>query len=75
VLSPNVRREEGWPASSDPTADSVAPPNTSAPSAPIEDEPPTPAPAPTPDENDPADDTPAGKIARLDQRRAVHASD
>jgi hypothetical protein len=27
VLSPNdVRREEGWPASSDPTADSIEPP-------------------------------------------------
>jgi len=27
VLSPNdVRREEGWPASNDPTADSIEPP-------------------------------------------------
>jgi len=27
VLSPNdVRREEGWPASTDPTADSIEPP-------------------------------------------------
>jgi hypothetical protein len=31
VLSPNdVRREEGWPRSNDPTADLIAPPNTSA---------------------------------------------
>jgi hypothetical protein len=44
VLSPNdVRREEGWPASTDPTADSIEPPNMSALAAvPIEDDPPTP---------------------------------
>jgi hypothetical protein len=31
VPSPNdVRSEEGWPASTDPTADSIAPPNTRA---------------------------------------------
>jgi hypothetical protein len=31
VLSPNdIRAEEDWPASTDPSADSIAPPNTSA---------------------------------------------
>jgi phage portal protein BeeE len=31
VLSPNdVRREEGWPASNDPTADSIEPPSRAA---------------------------------------------
>lgn len=71
VLSPNVvRHEEGWPASSDPTADSIAPPNTSAKAAvPIEDDPPTP-PAPTVDDSEDV-----GKIARLDQRRAQHGAD
>jgi hypothetical protein len=72
VLSPNgIRAEENWPPSSDPSADSIAPPNTSAQAAPIEDNPP--APTPAPDNEDPADD--ASKIARLDQRRARHGSD
>jgi hypothetical protein len=45
ALSPNdVRVEEGWPASSDPTADSIAPPNTSAQAA-ASDSPPADAPA------------------------------
>jgi hypothetical protein len=71
VLSPNdVRADEGWPPSSDPSADSITPPNTSAQAAPVEDNPP----ASAPDNEDPADD--ASKIARLDQRRAaIHASD
>jgi hypothetical protein len=74
VLSPNdVRREEDWPASNDPTADSIEPPNMSAQAAvPIEDDPPTPTPAPTADDSE---DGVGDKIARLDQRRAVHASD
>jgi hypothetical protein len=51
VLSPNdVRAEEGWPASTDPTADSIAPPNTSANAAPV-DEPASP-PAPPDDGGD-----------------------
>jgi phage portal protein BeeE len=69
VLSPNdIRAEENWPPSSDPTADSIAPPNTSAQAVPIEDDPPTPTPAPTADDSEDV-----GKIARLDQRRAIHA--
>lgn len=74
VLSPNdIRGEEGWPASNDPTADSIAPPVSGgqpASEGPGEVEPSTP-PAPTPDNNDPADDTAAGKIARLAQHRAA----
>jgi len=72
VLSPNdIRAEENWPPSNDPSADSIAPPNTSAQAAAIEDNPP--APTPAPDNENPADD--ASKIGRLDQRRAHYASD
>jgi hypothetical protein len=58
VLSPNdVRREEGWPASTDPTADSIAPPNTSAQAA-ASDQP-------------PADN--AGKFVSIEDYRGRHA--
>jgi HK97 family phage portal protein len=70
VLSKNdIRGEENWPPSSDPSANSIAPPNTSAP---IEDD--TAPPPPAPDSEDPADDTVEGEVARL-PRRALHASD
>jgi hypothetical protein len=66
VLSPNdVRLEEGWPASSDPTADSIQPPAMGG--AKPEEEP-----KPTPP---PAEDDDGEKIARLDQRRARHGAD
>jgi hypothetical protein len=59
VLSPNdVRREEGWPASNDPTADSIEPPAMGG--AKPGDGGDAPAPAPS-DE---------GRVARLDERRA-----
>jgi hypothetical protein len=63
VLSPNdVRREEGWPASTDPTADSIEPPVAGGkPADASGDTPPTPAP----------DD----KVARLDSRRERHGGD
>jgi hypothetical protein len=48
----DVRREEGWPASTDRTADSIEPPITGGKPAYSADDPPTPAP--------PADE---GKIA------------
>jgi hypothetical protein len=58
VLSPNDgRREEGWPASTDPTADSIAPPNTSTQAA-ASDQP-------------PADN--AGKIVPVEDHRGRHA--
>jgi hypothetical protein len=67
VLSPNdVRREEGWPASTDPTADSIQPPamGGARPNVePVND--PTPAP-PSDDEGE--------KVAQLDQRRSRHGS-
>src|SRR5258708_2364848 len=46
VLSPNdVRREEGWPASNDPTADSIEPPISGGkPADASADDPPAPAP-------------------------------
>jgi hypothetical protein len=68
VLSPNdVRREEGWPARPDPTADSSEPPISGGKPADSVDEPPTPAPpAPSDDES---------KIARLGDRRARHGGD
>jgi hypothetical protein len=56
VLSPNdVHREEGWPASSDPTANSIEPPISGGKPA---------------GDGAPADDN-AGKVARLDQHRAA----
>jgi hypothetical protein len=67
VPSPNdVRREEGWPASTDPTAGSIAPPNTSSgAAAPVE-----PMTPPVP----PVDG--GGKIANLlDRHRSRHAAD
>jgi hypothetical protein len=75
VLSPNdVRREEGWPASNDPTADSIEPPVAGGKPADQQsaDEPPTPAPPPEPDDNAPDD---GSKIARLGERRARHGGD
>ena len=71
VLSPNdVRREEGWPASTDPTADSIEPPVAGGkPADGTGDPPPSPPPA---GDNTP-DDT--SKVARLDQRRARHGGD
>jgi HK97 family phage portal protein len=69
VLSPNdVRREEGWPASSDPTADSIEPPISGGkPADATADEPPAPAPPPADDGGD--------KIARLGDRRSRHGND
>src|SRR5262245_55260254 len=51
VLSPNdVRLEEGWPASNDPTADSIEPPAAGGkPAGDAADEPPKPAPPPADD--------------------------
>ena len=64
MLSPNdVRREEGWPASTDPTADSIEPPVAGG--KPADDGTADPS-APTA----PADD--GSKIARLNERRAAH---
>ena len=60
--------EGGWPASTDPTADSIEPPIAGgrAPDQQSADEPSTPAPPPPDDE---------GKVARLDQRRGRNAND
>ena len=68
ILTPNeVRTEEGWPESDDPTANSIEPP--AAGGKPAGDAAPTdtPTPAPTEDQGD--------KVARLDQRRARHGDD
>jgi hypothetical protein len=67
VLSPNdVRREEGWPASNDPTANSIEPPAAGGkPAGESADEPPAPAPPPLDDE---------GKTAPLG-RRPRHGGD
>ena len=77
MLSPNdIRAEENWPPSSDPTADSIEPPAAGGKPADQQsaDEPPlTPAPPPEPDDNAPVDD--ASKIARLGERRARHGGD
>jgi len=64
VLSPSDgRREEGWPASTDPTANSIEPPVAGAkPAGESADD--SPAPAPPPPSAD-------EKIARLDQHRAA----
>jgi hypothetical protein len=62
----DVRLEEGWPASSDPTADIIEPPAAGGkPVGDSADEPP--APAPPPDDE--------SKIARLGDRRSRHGSD
>jgi hypothetical protein len=67
VLSPNdVRAEEGWPASTDPTADSIAPPPAGGQPASADGGTSTTPP--------PADDG-GDKIARLDSRRARHGND
>ena len=65
VLSPNdIRAEEDWPASTDPSADSIAPPNTSAAAAGDD--------KPACDPSPPSDD----KIADIEQhRRAIRAGD
>jgi hypothetical protein len=65
VLSPNdVRREEGWPASTNPTADSIEPPVSGGkPADATADD--TPAHAPTADE--------PAKVALLDQHRGRNA--
>jgi len=65
VLSPNdVRLEEGWPASSGPTADSIEPPVAGG----------KPAEGSSEAASQPNDDE-AGKVARLDQHRTRHGSD
>jgi hypothetical protein len=67
VLSPNdVRREEGWPASNDPTADSIQPPAMGGARPSTEGDGDKPA-APSSDEGK------GDKIARLDQHRGHHA--
>ena len=69
MLSPNdVRREEGWPASTDPTADSIEPPAAGGKPADASGNDPTPA----PDDNAPDD---ASKIAVLGDRRLRHGGD
>jgi hypothetical protein len=66
VLSPNdVRAEEGWPASTDPTADSIEPPAAGGKPAGESADDPLWQPAPSPD--DPA------KVALLEQHRGHHA--
>jgi hypothetical protein len=56
--------EEGWPASSDPTADSIEPPAMGGAQPGQGDEANPPAPASAPSDDDGGD-----KIARLDQHR------
>ena len=64
VLSPNdVRLEEGWPASDDPSADSIAPPQLGG-AVPGQGDELKPAPPPSDDESD--------KIARLNLHRDPH---
>jgi HK97 family phage portal protein len=73
VLSPNdVRTEEGWPASDDPTADSIEPPVAGGrPADGAGDDAASTPPAPSSD----ATDEGADKVARLDHHRARHGSD
>jgi hypothetical protein len=61
-----VRSQEGWPASTEPTADSIEPPTSGGKAADQQstDEPP---PQPAPSADDPA------KVALLDQHRGRHA--
>jgi hypothetical protein len=68
VLSPNdVRRGEGWPASTHPTANSIEPPAAGGKTADDSgDEPPKPAPPPLDD---------GDKIARPYDRRSRHRAD
>ena len=62
VLSPNdIRTEESWPASSDPTADSIEPPGAGGRALESDDA----KPAPPPDNEN--------KIALLDHHRGHHA--
>jgi len=63
----NMRREEGWPASNDPTSDSIEPPVAGGKPADASGNDPTPAPPPEPHDNAPDD---GRKIARLGERRA-----
>ena len=75
VLSPNdVRLEEGWPASDDPTASSIEPPVAGGRAANGDD-----AGSPSASPGEPAspseDEDESGKVARLDQRRSRHGSD
>ena len=65
MLSPNdVRLEEGWPASDDPTADSIEPPAAGGkPASDAADGPPEPALAPADDGEK------AGRIARIGEHR------
>jgi hypothetical protein len=65
VLSPNdVRREEGWPASTDPTSDSIEPPISGGKPADSVDDPPS-QPAPAADV--------LAKVTLPDQHRGRHA--
>ena len=67
MLSPNdVRREEGWPASNDPTANSIEPPISGGKPADTSGNDPTPAP-PSPSDK--------GKVAVLGDRGARHGGD
>ncbi len=69
VLSPNdVRIEEGWPASSDPTPDSIEPPVAGGRPADGAGEDSASPISPTPPDNDEG----ADKVARLDQHKASH---
>jgi hypothetical protein len=72
VLSPNdVCGEEGWPPSTDPTADGIEPPAAGGkPADASADDPPTPTPAPPP-----SDDGQADKVADLAQHRARRGND
>ena len=66
VLSPNdVRREEGWPASTDPTADSIEPPVAGGKPAGESSDDPLSQSRLTADE--------PAKVALLDQHRGRHA--
>jgi HK97 family phage portal protein len=72
VLSPNdVRAEEGWPASNDPTANSIEPPVSGG--QPASDGTGDTPSAPPPADSAPVDD--ASKIARLGDRRSRHGGD
>lgn len=67
-----IRWKGGWPASTDPTADSIEPPAAGGKPADMSGNDPTPAPPPEPDDNAPDD---ASKIAVLGERRARHGGD
>lgn len=70
ILSPNeIRIEEGWPTSTDPTADLIEPPISGGKPAGGADDSPAPA-SPAPPSDDSEGDT--GKVAILGERRARH---